>query len=191
MQDKEGQNDTAKCWAVGILNGQQRTMLWALLTVRRITRQAFRSRVKPDFACLKKLTTYLDRYAENIHQPNEEHTLFSVVASRGPAADRLIARLRRDHSAMKGYGIRLRTALAHWEQGDPSAGPLTAAVANDYAYFCLRHGRVERHELLPVAQRVLTNSEWLSAGTAFEASADPLAASRNDRDRTNALQRMK
>jgi len=165
-------------------------MLWALLSLRRVTRRALRSSIKPDFAWLRKLTTYVERYPENIHQPNEDHLLFSPIATREPALARTIARLRRDHAAMKGYGNRLRGALACWEQGDPSASRLAAALAEDYARFCERHCRSERRELLPAAERLLANSEWLKVGQACEAAADLLATSRNDRERTVALMRM-
>lgn len=176
--------------AVHLMKRQQRAALWALLAVRRTIRQALRSAIKPNFEWLQKLMKYVERYAENIHQPNEDHMLFNAVARREPMLARTVARLRRDHATMKGYGNRLRATLTYWQQGDRAAGPLAVAVADDYAFFCLRHMRSERRDLLPAARNLLTISDWRSAGQAFEAAADPLALSRNEGERISALQRL-
>jgi len=173
--------------ATKLMQGQRRAMLWALLAVRSITRRALRSAIRPDFAQLNRLMGYVERFPENVHQPNEERVLFSKVVACEPSMARTVARLRRDHSAMKGYGNRLRSTLRFWQQGDPNAGPLAASIADDYSHFCMRHMRAERRELLPVAERVLTESQWLDAERAFESAADPLAASRSERERMAAL----
>ncbi len=130
---------------------------------------------------------YVERFPEKMHQPNEERYLFRAVEARQPALARTIARLRRDHSAMTGYGNRLRTVLGYWEQGDPKAGQQSAMIVNDYALFCQRHARAERREVLPVALEVLSESEWSQIDRAFQSAADPLADSRSRRDRDTAL----
>lgn len=172
--------------AAQTMKDRQRAMLWALLAVRRTIRGALRSAVRPDFLELKRLMAYVERFPEKLHQPNEEKYLFRAVEARQPALARTIARLRRDHSAMTGYGNRLRAALAYWEQGDPNAGQQSAMIADDYARFCQRHARAER-DLLPVAIEVLSDSEWSKIDRAFEVAADPLAASGNGRDRAEVL----
>lgn len=173
--------------AAQTMKNRQRAMLWALLEVRRTTRRALRSAVRPDFRELKRLMAYVEHFPEKLHQQNEERYLFRAVETRQPALARTIARLRRDHSAMTGYGNRLRTALEYWEQGDPKAGQQSAMIADDYARFCQRHARMERRDLLPVALEVLSEGEWSQIDRAFEAAADPLAASGSGRDRAAAL----
>lgn len=172
-----------------LMSDQQRAMIWALCTVRRLTKKAHTLAIPPDFRKLERLTGYVEHFSENLHQPNEERFL-SRVAARQPALTSAVRRLRREHAAMKGYGNRLRTALKHWEQGDPKAGPLAAAVAEDYAAFCLRHVRFERYDLMPVALKALSEAEHADAARAFASTADPVAAAQSGLARTIAIEQL-
>ena len=112
--------------ALQIITQQQRAMSSALLAVRTIARKALRSGSSPDFSQLVPLLDYVERFPETLHQANEEKYLLRVLEAREPRLARLVARLRRDHAVMKGYGQRLRTAVAYWRTGDPKAGRQTA-----------------------------------------------------------------
>ena len=173
-----------------IIVDQQRAMSSALLAVRTIARKALRSGDRPDFSQLVPLVDYLERFPETLHQPNEEKHLFRVMEARAPGLARLIARLRRDHAAMKGYGQRLRPAVGYWQTGDPNAGRQTALMADDYVRFCRRHARAERQDLLPAALKLLSDTEWSKIDQSMGAVVDPLAASKGRRDCERALAQM-
>lgn len=169
------------------MTDQQKAMVWALVAVRMTMRKALQTGTKPDFRQLNKSLAYIERVAEGKHQANEERYLFRPLQAREPNLARTIARLRRDHVAMKGYRIRLSEALTYWHKGDPKAGPQAAIVAEDYLRFCQRHVRTER-EVLPALRRVLSEREWIETGRALASVADPLAASRSRQERMTALQ---
>lgn len=169
------------------MKAQQRAMAWSLLMTAAIVRKALRSTSTPDFPQLHRLMGYIERFVENKHQPNEERHLFRAAEARAPDLTRAVARLRRDHAAMKGYRIRLATALKYWEQGDPKAGPQAAVVVEDYLDFCRDHMRREQGELLPALHKLLSDSEWAGINDALAAVADPLTASRSKHDRMTAL----
>jgi hemerythrin-like domain-containing protein len=176
--------------AVETMKDRHNAMLWTLLAVRRMIRRALQSAIKPDFRELRRLTSYLEHFPEKLHQPNEEQYLFRAVEAREPGLARTIARLRRDHAAMIGYGDRLRTNLGYWEQGDPRSGSQSAMIVDDYARFCLRHVRAEQRELLPAALEVLSEKEWSHIDRAFASVADSLAASKTRPDRDEALMQL-
>lgn len=169
------------------MHDQQNAMIWALLAARMTMRKALLTGTKPDFRQLKRALAYIERFAEGQHQANEERYLFRPVQAREPNLARTLARLRRDHVAMKGYRIRLSEALSYWHKGDPKAGPQAAIVAEDYLRFCQRHVRAER-EVLPALQRVLSETEWTEVGRALGSVADPLATSGSRQERMAALQ---
>jgi branched-chain amino acid transport system ATP-binding protein len=173
--------------AVQVIAQQQRAMSSALLAVRTLARKALRSGTSPDFSQLAPLLDYLERFPETLHQANEEKFLFRVLEAREPRLVRLVARLRRDHAAMKGYGQRLRTAVAYWQVGDPKAGRQTALMADDYVRFCRQHARLEQRELLPAALELLSDAEWSKIDQALVSIPDPLAKSRSRRDCESAL----
>lgn len=161
-----------------------------LLAVRTIARKALQSGSRPDFAQLAAMMDYIERFSEKLHQPNEDRHLFRALEGREPGLARLIARLRRDHAAMKGYGDRLRTAVGYWRTGDPNAGRQTEIMADDYARFCRRHARAERQDLLPAALKLLSDAEWSKIDLVLGNVADPLATSKNRQECRLALQQL-
>jgi hemerythrin-like domain-containing protein len=173
-----------------IIAQQQRAMSSALLAVRTIARKALRSGSRPDFAQLVPLVDYVECFAETLHQANEEKYLFRILEARQPGLARLVARLRRDHAAMKGYGQRLRAAVGYWRTGDPNAGRQTAIMADDYLRFCRQHARVERRDLLPAALESLSDAEWLKIDQVLASVVDPLALSKSRRDCELALKQL-
>lgn len=169
------------------LKDQQKAMHWAVLELRNLTAQAQASGTPPDFALLQRLLNYLERVAERRHQPNEEKHLFRPLEARAADLKRLVHRLRRDHSAMTGYRIRLAEALGYWQKGDERSGRHATLVAEDYQTFCERHLREER-ELLARLREVLSDAEWAESERGFAAAADPVAAAGSTSERQAALQ---
>ncbi len=176
--------------ATEIMTARQKAMSLALLAVRTIARRAQRSASRPDFTQLKSLMDYVERFPQRLHQRDEEEELFRALEKREPGMTRTLARLRREHMAMRGYGARLRTALDYWEKGDPKAAEEATLVADDYVRYCRQHARVEQRDVLPAARKALSDAEWARIDRAFAAEADPLAAARSGPERALALQQI-
>jgi hemerythrin-like domain-containing protein len=170
------------------MKDQQKAMVWALASLRNITRRAAETGHTADFRKIWRLMNYVERMAERRHQANEERHLFRVIETRQPALARTVARLRRDHVAMKGYRIRLADALGWCQKGDPKSIRHAPIVAQDYLDFCARHVRTER-DLLPALRRAVSDAEWKDIGNAFASVNDPLAAARSRHEREAALEK--
>lgn len=168
--------------AIDMMKNRQRAMTRALLAVRTLARAALRSGTPPDFAEMKRLVVYLDRYALKAHQGAEERHLFRLIEKRQPAAARAVARGKRDHAACMGHLVRLRTALGYWEKGDAKAGPETALHADDFLDFARLHARVEARDLLSVAREVLSETDWHAVETGYAGTRDPLADAGSRKD---------
>ena len=168
------------------MKDQQKAMHWAVLELRTLTARAQETGTPPDFTLLRQLMNYLDRVAEKQHQPNEDEHLFRALEARAPDLKRLIHRLRRDHSAMTGYRIRLAEAVGYWQKGDDRSGRHATIVAEDYQVFCERHLREER-ELLGRLREVLSEAEWAEAERGFDSVADPVAAASSTSERETAV----
>ena len=169
------------------MKDQQKAMHWAVLELRTRTAKAQETGTPPDFAVLRQLMNDLDRVIEKQHQPNEDKHLFRALEARAPDLKRLIHRLRRDHSAMTGYRIRLAEAVGYWQKGDDRSGRHATIVAEDYQTFCERHLREER-ELLGRLREALSEAEWTETERGFAAVADPVAAAGSTSERQAALQ---
>jgi hemerythrin-like domain-containing protein len=173
--------------AIEMMNERQRAMSSALLAVRTLARAAVRSQSKPDFAQLKRLVGYVERFPQKIHQVAEEQHLFRAILAREPNTGGAVARAKRDHAACMGYFVRMSTALKHWENGSPTAGKEVALYADEYVRFCRLHARAEARDLLSVALKVLSDSEWQTIERAYAAANDPLAASKSRQECAQAL----
>src|SRR5260370_37668483 len=145
--------------ALQIITQQQRAMSSALLAVRTIARKSLRSGSNPDFSQLASLVDYVARFPETLHQANEEKHLFRVLEAREPRLARLVARLRRDHAAMKGYGQRLRAAVGYWRTGHANAGRQTGIMADDYLRFWPRQARGAPRDVLTRARQLVSDGQ--------------------------------
>jgi len=176
--------------AIEMMNDRQRAMSSTLLAVRAMARAALRSGSKPDFAQMRRLIGYVERYPQRSHQPAEERHLLHAVLAREPSAKGAVARARRDHAACIGHYVRLETALGNWERGDPAGGREVALHADEYARFCRLHARVEARDVLSVALKVLSEDQWRAIEQAFATANDPLEASKSRQDCELALSRL-
>lgn len=174
--------------AIEMMHDRQRAMTSTLLAMRTIARKNLKAGTPPDFAQLRRLFRYIERFPQKLHQPAEEKHLFPVVLRRDAGAERAVKRARRDHATCLGYLDRLRAALAYWEKGDPNAGPQVAVLADDYVRFARLHARIETRDVLSVAVKVLTEQDWRTIEQAFGAVDDPLARSKSRADCAAALQ---
>ncbi len=174
--------------AIEIIRNEHRAMTSVMQALRILARKSVCAGLPPDFAWLRKMLAYLDRYPERLHHPKEERYLLSVLKRREPRLARTVMRLQRDHGASAGYIVRMRETLGSWERGDPKAPPMFVHMATDYARFNRDHMRIEEKEILPAASAVFGESEWREIDLAFTAHADPVAASRSKADCLAALQ---
>jgi len=173
--------------ALETMRRRQRAMSSTLLAIRTIARKSLRTGTNPDFTQLGRLTGYLERFPEKLHQPAEEQHLFRAIERREPAAARAIARAKRDHSTCRGYLHRVRDALDRWTAGQAAAGGELAIYADDYARFCHLHARIEARDVLSVAAKVLTPADWTAVERAYAQANDPLERSTSRRECEAAL----
>lgn len=171
-----------------MMRDRQRAMSSTLLAIRTIARRSLEAGTPPDFAALRRLVTYLERYSQAQHQPAEERHLFRTLEAREPAAaKRSLHRARRDHAACLGYLNRLSEAAARWQRGDSRARSEVALFADDYVRFCRLHGRIEARDVLSLAAKALTPADWSAVAAGLAAAKDPLAGSRSRADCAAAL----
>ena len=74
----------------------------------------------------------------------------------------------------------LQHQLLAWELLGDARRQVFADAAKSYVGFYLEHMRIEETQLLPVAQKVLTDADWALLDNAFQRSRDPLAGGSYD-----------
>ncbi len=130
--------------------------------------------IKPDFVLLEAMVHYIDAFQERFHHPKEDAYLFKLLGSRYPGAARLLERLKQEHGSGAVKLRELRQALTRYRDGGSAEFPRFAALVAGYAAFHWEHMRLEENDLLPLAERHLTDADWDAIDAAFLGHTDPL-----------------
>ncbi len=160
--------------AVGLIREEHRLQTAVLNGMRYLIQMIRDQKKPPNFDLLGAMIYYLDAFPERFHHRKEDEYLFARLLARYPEAEVLINHLKRDH-ALGSEKIRaLEQALARYQQGGSAEFPNFASVAEDYAAFHIRHMRLEEEQILPLAEKHLTASDWQLVDNAFLGHTDPL-----------------
>jgi hemerythrin-like domain-containing protein len=117
---------------------------------------------------------YIDTFPERLHHPKEDCYLFSRLRARTHEADEVLDRLEDQHRRGAQMVRELEQALLRYEQGGSAHLEGFALCVREYADFHWRHMREEEEAILPLAEKVLTASDWAEIDRAFAGNADPL-----------------
>jgi len=128
----------------------------------------------PDFGVLRAMLFYLDEFPERLHHTKESELLFPKVRVRtGDLAD-VLDKLDHDHERGEQAIRALEHALLAYEMmGESRREAFEQALAR-YTDAYLSHMRIEEQDVLPLAQRVLTEADWNELDAAFATNRDPL-----------------
>jgi len=125
---------------------------------------------------------YLDTFSERMHHPKEDRYLFSAMRSRGGEAATIVADLEREHAA-GGEALRqLEQCLMRYEEGGDKEFPAFAQAVARFVREYRDHMHKEEDIVFPLAERLLSASDWQAIDRAFEENRDPLAGERDTRD---------
>lgn len=128
----------------------------------------------PDFSALRAMLFYVDEFPEKRHHRKESDLLFPKLRARTPISRELLDRLDDDHARGERKIREVEHALLAFEMlGEPRRQAFEQAVEH-YVDFYLGHMALEEREILPLAERVLTDEDWADLDEAFGANRDPL-----------------
>lgn len=128
----------------------------------------------PDFANLRAMLFYVDEFPEKRHHRKESTLLFPKLRARTPLARDLLDHLDEDHARGERRIRELEHALLGFEMMGPARREAFELEARRYVAFYLDHMALEEKEILPLAERVLTERDWAELDEAFRANRDPL-----------------
>jgi hemerythrin-like domain-containing protein len=162
--------------ALTCLREEHRALARVIEALATLTAQAAEDAVAPDFPLLAALLYYIDTFPERVHHAKEERHLFSALRRRSPESAAVLDRLEREHRRSPDLLSELERALVHWQGGAPDGLHRFALALTRFCDFSWAHMRTEETSVLPQAERVLADADWLAMAQAFAASAEPLFA---------------
>lgn len=132
------------------------------------------------FDVMRAMLFYVDEFPERLHHPKESDLLFPRLARAAPELMPVIQRLEAEHMRGEGRIRELQHQLLAWELLGDARRLEFSEAAKRYVAFYLEHMRIEETQLLPVAQKMLTDNDWAVLDAAFQRGRDPLAGGSYD-----------
>jgi hemerythrin-like domain-containing protein len=160
---------------IRILRNEHRSIAAVLHGLLALVREAKNPALKPEFAVFHAMIHYIDAFPERLHHPKEDRYLFARLARRSPEARPLVDALCAEHAHGAHLVRKLESALLDWEVNGAPRLAQFAAEAEAYAQFHWDHMRKEEEQLLPLAERALTEEDWQAIDQAFAGNDDPIA----------------
>lgn len=134
----------------------------------------------PDFTTLRAMLFYVDEYPEKRHHRHESELLFPKLRARTPQSRELLDQLDHEHACGERNIREVEHALLVFEMlGEDHREPFERVFAR-YTDFYLAHMALEEREILPLAERVLTEEDWRELDTLFLSHRDPLTGCEPD-----------
>lgn len=128
----------------------------------------------PDFAALRAMLFYVDEFPEKRHHRKETELLFPKLRARTPMSRELMDRLDNDHAWGERKIRNVEHALLAFEMLGEMRREAFESAVDEYVDFYLGHMALEEREILPLAERVLTEEDWRDLDEAFSQNRDPL-----------------
>lgn len=136
----------------------------------------------PDCSVLRAMLFYVDEFPEKRHHRKESEVLFPKLRARTPLSRDLLDHLDEDHARGERNIRNVEHALLGFEMlGEPRREAFEQAI-EEYVNFYLAHMALEEREILPLAERVLTEEDWSDLDKAFGANLDPMTGHEPETD---------
>jgi len=126
------------------------------------------------FDVMRAMLFYIDEFPERLHHTKETQLLFPAVARLAPETLPAIAQLDQDHKHSEVAIRELQHLLTAWELLGESRRAAFEQAAGRYMGSYMAHMHLEESEILPAAQRVLTDDDWKALDAAFATNCDPM-----------------
>lgn len=159
---------------VRIIRQEHAALAAMLRSIVMLLDQHRRKGTLPDFATLRAMLFYVDEFPEKRHHRKETELLFPKLRARTPISRELLDRLDSDHARGERRIRNVEHALLAFEMlGEPRREEFEKTVG-EYVDFYLDHMALEEREILPLAERVLTEDDWRDLDEAFAQNRDPM-----------------
>lgn len=136
----------------------------------------------PDFAALRAMLFYVDEFPEKRHHRKESELLFPKLRARTPLSRELLDKLDDDHERGERKIRNVEHALLGFEMLGEARREAFETAIERYVEFYMAHMALEEREILPLAERVLTEQDWRELDHAFLGNRDALAGAQPEEE---------
>jgi len=157
-----------------IIREEHNALSAMLRSVPLLLAQHRKDHTEPDFRALRAMLFYVDEFPERRHHKKESELLFPKLRARTPLSRDLLDKLDEDHAHGELRIRELEHLLLGYEMMGSSRQEVFEHAMQRYIDFYLAHMALEEREILPLAEKVLTPTDWAELDEAFSSNCDPL-----------------
>lgn len=172
--------------AVRIIHEEHLTISAMLQTLHVMSKKLKAGASAEHFDLMRAMLFYLDEFPERLHHRKETEALFPKLRERSPAAAAMLDRLDEEHARGVQSILELEHLLLAFEQLGDSRRQAFVDAVDRYVDGYVHHMKTEETEVLPLAEKSLTEQDWEAINAAFREQRDPLT-SRKPSDEYQAL----
>lgn len=164
--------------AIRIIHDEHLTISAVLQTLHLTAARLKAGTGERDFDLVRAMLFYLDEFPERLHHRKESEVLFRRLRDASSEAASTLDRLEREHAGGEQAIRELQHLLLAFEQlGDARREAFTQALER-YVDGYVHHMQTEEREILPLADKALSASDWAQIDAAFREQPDPLTSRR-------------
>lgn len=126
-----------------------------------------------DFKLYASILYYIDEFPERLHHPKEDRYLFRFIRVRTSECDAVLSELEAEHKVSKEQVLQLHRLLNAYQCGILNAGYAFNEAVKQHVQFQFEHMRKEEMLILPLAERVLEDEDWVIIASEFHANDHP------------------
>ncbi len=176
---------------IRVITAEHAALATLLRSVLEMLEQHRKAVSTPDFDALRAMLFYLDDFPQKHHHRKESEILFPRLRARAPQQRELLDRLDYEHER---GGRRIRDVehalLAFEMMGAQRRGAFESAMKAYVDFYC-EHMQLEEQQVLPLAERVLTEEDWADLDEAFGGSEPASTEAPSSRDYGALLVRLR
>jgi hemerythrin-like domain-containing protein len=160
--------------AIRLILDEHRSLSAVIHAAQWLANDSVRKGKDPNFKLFHAMLYYIREFPERRHHPSEDRELFVRIRERTHEADAMLDTLDREHFQGEAMLDALARSLNKWEAGMRDGATQFNDELRRFADFYWSHMSREEGDLLPIAERVLSDTDWKAIYEAFSAHGDPL-----------------
>ena len=132
----------------------------------------------PNYGLMLDIMFYMTHYSDLLHHPRED-LAFAKLRERDAGAGDTVDELLRQHQQIKTWGEELAKHLDGIVNGSILTREEVEVPGRNYIANLRNHMRTEEAKVLPLAAKLLSDSDWTSINAAIAHIDDPLFGGAN------------
>jgi hemerythrin-like domain-containing protein len=127
----------------------------------------------PHYELMLDIMFYMTHYPDAVHHPKED-LAFARIKEREDGVAATVDELDRQHAELHRLGGELVASLGDIVNGSVASRASVEGPARSYVETFRRHMDLEEEKILPMAERLLRDSDWAAINTVVRHIEDPL-----------------